>query len=67
MAVVIICSCKAVTDRTVDAVVASGATSLCSIADKCGAGARCGGCWPELERRLAACAGRRETVAHHAA
>jgi len=64
---VIICSCEAVSDRTVDAAVASGAASVCSIADKCGAGARCGGCWPELERRLAASADRRETVAHHAA
>ncbi len=49
----IVCSCRAVTDRTIHAAVAAGATCVGSIAEKCGAGGRCGGCWPELERLLA--------------
>jgi len=47
-----VCSCRAVTDRTVDAVLASGATCIEDVAERCGAGSRCGGCWPELERLL---------------
>jgi bacterioferritin-associated ferredoxin len=47
-----VCSCKAVTDRTVDAAIASGATCIEEIAERCGAGSRCGGCSPELERLL---------------
>jgi len=49
-----VCSCRAVTDRTVDAAIASGASSIEEIATRCGAGGRCGGCWPELERLLEA-------------
>jgi len=48
-----VCSCRAVTDRTVQAAVAAGAHDVEEIADRCGAGSRCGGCWPELERLLA--------------
>jgi bacterioferritin-associated ferredoxin len=48
-----VCSCEAVTDRTVDAAITVGAGSVEEIARRCGAGARCGGCWPELERLLA--------------
>jgi len=47
-----VCSCRAVTDRTVDATIASGASSVEEIAERCGAGSVCGGCWPELERLL---------------
>jgi bacterioferritin-associated ferredoxin len=47
-----VCSCRAVTDRTVRAAIASGADRIPEIADRCGAGSRCGGCWPELERLL---------------
>ena len=36
------CSCKAVTDRTIDAVIASGASSVEEITSKCAAGGRCG-------------------------
>jgi bacterioferritin-associated ferredoxin len=48
-----VCSCHAVTDRTVRAAIASGATTVGDVAERCGAGDRCGGCWPELERLLA--------------
>ena len=47
-----VCSCRAVTDRTVHTAIASGATCIEEIAERCGAGVRCGGCWPELERLL---------------
>jgi bacterioferritin-associated ferredoxin len=47
-----VCSCRAVTDRTIDAVIASGATTIDEVSDRCGAGGKCGGCSPELERLL---------------
>ena len=47
-----VCSCRAITDRTVDAAIASGAESVRDVAERCGAGSRCGGSWPELERLL---------------
>jgi bacterioferritin-associated ferredoxin len=49
---VIVCSCRAVSDRTVAAAIASGASSVDEVAARCGAGSRCGGCWPEVERLL---------------
>ncbi len=52
MAHVYVCSCRAVTDRTIDAVIVSGASSVEEITSKCAAGGRCGGCWPALERML---------------
>jgi bacterioferritin-associated ferredoxin len=48
-----ICHCRAVTDRTVAAAVAGGARSIDDLARKCGAGSRCGGCWPALRELLA--------------
>ena len=56
-----VCSCHAVTDRTVKAAVAAGAHDVEAVADLCGAGSGCGGCWPELERLLAE---QRERDAH---
>jgi len=50
---VFVCQCQAVTDRTVRAAVASGARTLAEVAERCRAGSRCGGCWPELERLIA--------------
>ena len=47
-----VCSCRAVTDRTVRAAIASGAQTVEEVADRCGAGARCGGCWPALAELL---------------
>jgi bacterioferritin-associated ferredoxin len=47
-----VCSCRAVTDRTVKAAIASGATTIDAIAERCGAGGRCGGCWPALAELL---------------
>jgi bacterioferritin-associated ferredoxin len=64
---VIICSCRAVTDRTVDAAIASGAGTVDDIAARCSAGGQCGGCWPTLQRLLDEHDGRRSLDADHAA
>jgi bacterioferritin-associated ferredoxin len=48
----IVCSCKAVTDRTTRAAIADGAESIDDLMHRCGAGTSCGGCWPELERLI---------------
>jgi len=49
---VYVCSCKSVTDRTVRAAVLSGAESEADLARVCGAGSRCGGCWPTLRQLI---------------
>lgn len=49
----ILCSCEAVSDRTIDRVIAEGCTTVAAIGRACGAGTGCGGCVPELRRRLA--------------
>ena len=48
-----VCSCRAVTDRTIRQVVANGARTIEEIAGRCGAGSHCGGCWPVLDELLA--------------
>lgn len=63
----IVCSCRAVSDRTVEAAVASGASSVSEVAARCGAGSRCGGCWPELDRLLEELVDVRTTDRHAAA
>ena len=47
-----VCSCQAVNDRTIRATIASGARTIEDLAARCGAGARCGGCWPALSELL---------------
>jgi len=49
----VICSCRAVTDRAVLAAIAEGATTPETLAEQCSAATRCGGCLPELERLIA--------------
>jgi bacterioferritin-associated ferredoxin len=49
----VVCSCRAVSDRTVRAAVIEGVTSVEGVAERCGAASQCGGCWPELERLIA--------------
>ena len=49
-----ICHCRAITDTTIEAAISSGATTVDELARRCGAGSRCGGCWPALEEFLAA-------------
>ncbi|MBW3536962.1 MAG: (2Fe-2S)-binding protein [Actinobacteria bacterium] len=48
-----VCSCRAVTDRTVKSVISNGARTIDQIADRCGAGSLCQGCWPTLSKLLA--------------
>ena len=43
-----ICHCKAVTDRAVDAVIASGARTVADVTDRCRAGGGCGSCHSAL-------------------
>lgn len=57
-----VCHCKAVTDRTVDAVVASGARSVAEVTERCHAGGGCGGCHGRLEALIRASAPFAETV-----
>lgn len=44
----LICHCRAVTDRAVRATIATGARHPAAVAEGCGAGSRCGGCLPAL-------------------
>ncbi len=39
-----VCGCRAVTDREVHDAVHAGARSAAEVADRCGAGSRCGNC-----------------------
>jgi bacterioferritin-associated ferredoxin len=39
-----VCGCRAVTDREVHEAVQAGARSAAEVADRCGAGSRCGNC-----------------------
>ena len=49
------CLCEGVSERKVRAVIARGARTIEDIAQACGAGSRCGGCWPVLDELLEAC------------
>lgn len=50
----IVCHCQVVSDRRIRAEVDAGATSVDEIAQRCGAGARCGSCRPTIDALLAA-------------
>jgi bacterioferritin-associated ferredoxin len=41
-----------VNDRTIRATIAAGARTIEDITAACGAGGRCGGCWPVLRELL---------------
>jgi bacterioferritin-associated ferredoxin len=47
-----VCSCRGVTDRTIRAAIVAGASTVDEIGRRCGAGTRCGGCWPVLDELL---------------
>ena len=49
----ILCHCRAVSDRVVRRAIDTGACDLQEVALRCGAGARCGGCHPALMSLLA--------------
>ena len=44
----LICSCRAVNDRSIRAAIQAGATTPQELAEMCGAGGECGGCVPAL-------------------
>jgi bacterioferritin-associated ferredoxin len=48
----IVCHCRAVSERTIGAEVAAGAASIPELSERCGAGSDCGGCHRRLERLL---------------
>ncbi len=47
-----VCSCRGVTDRTIRATIQGGAETVEEIGRRCGAGTRCGGCWPVLDELI---------------
>jgi bacterioferritin-associated ferredoxin len=63
----VVCHCNAISDRTVDAAIASGAATVEDITDRCTAGGGCGGCHRLLEALLEATAVEREPAAASAA
>lgn len=44
----IVCHCRAVNHREIEAVVADGARSIPEVTRACGAGGDCGGCHPTI-------------------
>jgi bacterioferritin-associated ferredoxin len=58
-----VCHCKAITDRTIDAVVASGARSVAEVTARCHAGSGCGGCHRRLQALIDASAPFAEAAA----
>jgi bacterioferritin-associated ferredoxin len=49
----VICHCTAVNDKAIRAEIEAGALDAESLAERCGAGSRCGSCLPVLEAILA--------------
>jgi bacterioferritin-associated ferredoxin len=48
----IVCHCKAVSDRRVRQAAREGARTCVEVSDACGAGSDCGGCHPTIEQIL---------------
>jgi bacterioferritin-associated ferredoxin len=51
--VAIICHCEAVKERAIVDSIRRGASSVCEVADVCGAASRCGGCWESVAELVA--------------
>ena len=49
----IVCHCQVVGDRRIRAEIEAGAVTVDEIAERCGAGARCGSCRPTISVLLA--------------
>jgi bacterioferritin-associated ferredoxin len=49
----VICHCNAVNDKAIRAEIEAGALDADALAERCGAGSRCGSCRPVLEAILA--------------
>ena len=63
----IVCSCRAVSDREVESAIARGASSVEAVGQLCGAGTDCGACHDELGDRIERSCGRSCTPAAQAA
>ena len=48
-----VCYCRAVTDDVIKDAIDEGARSIAELAQQCGAGGRCKGCWPALQELIA--------------
>ena len=48
----LVCHCRAVNDRQIEAAALCGATTVREIVSACGAGGVCGGCRPAIEEIL---------------
>jgi len=60
----ILCLCRGVAERVVDAVIADGASSVDDVTDACAAGADCGACHVSILALLGRCAGRARHPEH---
>jgi len=49
----VVCHCHAINDKAIVAEILSGALDADSLAERCGAGSRCGGCRPTVEALIA--------------
>ncbi len=59
----VICHCELINDRTIAEIAAGAELTADDVADRCGAGARCGGCLDSIERLLAAADALRHAAA----
>jgi bacterioferritin-associated ferredoxin len=50
---VIVCHCRAVNHREIEAAIADGARSITEVTQACGAGGDCGGCHPTIADHVA--------------
>ena len=48
----LVCHCKAVTDRAIRAAVRNGAQTVSDVARSCGAGGHCGGCQDAVQELI---------------
>jgi bacterioferritin-associated ferredoxin len=58
-----VCHCEAVNDGAIRAEIAEGALDPDALAERCGAGSRCGGCLTVVEELLARFGGAADPVA----
>ncbi|HXU72946.1 MAG TPA: (2Fe-2S)-binding protein [Polyangia bacterium] len=63
----IVCLCRAVSERTIAAKIAEGARTPADLAARCGAGTGCGACVASLERICSRACGPDERAACDAA
>jgi bacterioferritin-associated ferredoxin len=48
-----VCLCRGVSERKVRSAISRGARTIEEVGAACGAGTRCGGCWPLIDDLLA--------------